>query len=66
MTDALKPYAKAIAAFLTPIVLALLIAAAEAVGVDVPIDPTAVETVVTALVSTLLVYLVRNRHPIDG
>lgn len=64
MSDALKPYAKAVAAFLTPIMLALVAWAAEAAGIDVPIDPTVAETVVTALVTTLLVYLVRNRQPI--
>ena len=61
MSDALKPFAKAIAAFLTPIVLALIAWGLDAAGVDIPVEPTAVETVVTSIVSTLLVYLVRNQ-----
>jgi ABC-type uncharacterized transport system permease subunit len=61
MSDALKPYAKAVAGLLTPIVLALLAKLAKWVGVDVEFDPTVVGTAVTALVTGVLVYLVRNR-----
>ena len=64
MTDALKPYAKAIAALLTPIVLALLAKGARWVGVDVAFEPTVVQTAVTSIVTGALVYFTRNRTPI--
>lgn len=61
MPDTLAPYAKAIAALLTPVVVALLAWLADRAGVEGVPDPTAVGTAVTALVTGLLVYLVRNR-----
>lgn len=60
MTDTLKPVAKAIAGFLAPIVLALLAALLEWIGLDIPVDPSLVETLTVSVVSAVLVYLTRN------
>lgn len=53
--------AKAITAALVPIVLALVAKLANNAGVDVPVEPSAVEALVGAVVSALLVYLVPNK-----
>lgn len=67
MSDTLAPYAKAVAGaistILTPIVLALILAAVERAGGDVTlVDGPAVSAAVTAIVATFFVWLVRNRE----
>lgn len=64
LPDTLKPIAKAVAAFLVPIILALLAKAIEAAGIDVKVDPGLVETLVTAAVTAIAVWATRNRRPI--
>ena len=59
----MKQAQKAIVAALVPIVVALLAGAAERAGVDVPIDPTAVESIVAAVVSAVAVWAVPNKPP---
>lgn len=61
MPDSLKPIAKAVVAFLVPIVVALVAKALDRAGVDVPVDPGAVETIVTAAVTAVAVWATRNR-----
>lgn len=63
MPDSLKPFAKAIAGFLAPIVVALLVKMLNAAGVETTVDPDFVQTVVLAVVSGGLVFLTRNRSP---
>jgi hypothetical protein len=65
LPDALKPYAKAVAAFLVPFILAGIAWLTERAGVDVPVDPTLVETGVTAAVGAFFVWLLRNRQPAE-
>lgn len=57
----MKQAQKAIVAALVPLVGALLAGALERAGVDVPVDPTAVEAVVAAIVSAIAVWLVPNK-----
>lgn len=54
---------KAITAALVPIVLALLAQLIEAIGVDIPVEPTAIEAIVAAVVSAVFVWLVPNNPP---
>jgi hypothetical protein len=71
MIDIIKnltgPVAKAVAAFLTPLVLMLVAWLATKLGVDLAVDPEDVSawinTVVVSLVSALTVYLARNQTP---
>ncbi len=58
----LSPIAKAVAALVTPIVLALTAAITERCGINVPLDPTITETAITAIVGSVIVYFVRNRE----
>lgn len=55
--------AKAVAALLVPVIVTLLASAIERLGIDVPIDPTEVETAVMSIVSAIVVYLTTNRAP---
>ena len=48
--------AKAIAAFLMPIIAALLAWLLEATGINVPFDPSWVETVVLSVVTSVAVW----------
>lgn len=64
MPTPLQPVAKAIVAFLVPIVLALIARLLDAAGVDVPVDPGAVETIVASAVTAIAVYATRNRQPV--
>ena len=60
LSDHFPVFAKAIAAFVAPIVLAFAAILAEKIGQDVPFDPTWVETIVLALITAVSVYWVRN------
>lgn len=53
---------KAITAAAVPIVLALLAQLIDAIGVDIPVEPSVVETIVAAAVSAFFVWLVPNTH----
>lgn len=64
MPDALKPIAKAIVAFLVPITVALAAKLLDQAGVDVPVDPGVVETLVTSAVTAIAVWATRNRQPV--
>jgi hypothetical protein len=64
MPDTLKPVAKAVAAFLAPIILALVAAAGERVGIDLPVDVGVVETLIVSAISAAAVYLTRNQQPV--
>lgn len=57
----MKQIQKAITAALVPIVLALLAQLVQAIGVDIPVDPSAVEALVGAVVSAVFVWLVPNQ-----
>lgn len=57
----MKQIQKAITAALVPIVLALLAKLIDAVGVDIPVEPSAVEALVGALVSAVFVWLIPNQ-----
>ncbi len=57
----MKQAQKAIVAALVPIVLALLAQALDRAGIDVKVDPTLVETAVSAAVSAVFVWLVPNK-----
>lgn len=57
----MKQIQKAITAALVPIVLALLAQMVRAIGVDIPVDPSAVEALVGAVVSAVFVWLVPNQ-----
>ena len=57
----MKQAPKAIVAALVPIVLALLAQALDRAGIDVKVDPTLVETAVSAAVSAVFVWLVPNK-----
>lgn len=56
----MKQVQKAITAALVPIVLALLAKLITAIGVDIPVEPSAVEAIVGAVVSAIFVWLVPN------
>lgn len=64
MPDALKPVAKAIAAFLVPIIVAVVARVLDNAGVDVPVDPGVVETLVMSALTAIAVWATRNRQPI--
>jgi hypothetical protein len=61
MPDTLKPVAKAVAAFLAPIILALVAAAGERIGIELPVDVGVVETLIVSAISAAAVYATRNR-----
>lgn len=58
----MKQAQKAVTAALVPIVLALLAGALDRAGVDIPVEPSAVEAVVAAAVSAFFVWLVPNQQ----
>lgn len=60
MNDHLPVFAKAIAAFVLPLVLAAAAWLTERTGIEVPFDPTWVETIVLAALTAIAVYAVRN------
>jgi hypothetical protein len=62
MSDALKPVAKAAAAFLAPIILALIAALGERIGIELPVDVGVVETLIVSAISAAAVYFTRNRQ----
>lgn len=60
MSERIPQIAKAITAALTPIVVALVAGLLDRAGIDVPVDPTAVETIVSSVVLAVLVWAVPN------
>ena len=64
MAESLAPYAKAVAALVTPLVLAVLRWALEQIGVTgVTVDSDGVLAAVTVLVTGVIVWLVPNQEP---
>jgi DMSO/TMAO reductase YedYZ heme-binding membrane subunit len=61
MTDQVRQCAKAVAALITPFVLAAVAAMIERAGVNVPVDPSIVESAVTAVLLAVIVWAVPNR-----
>jgi len=61
MNATLQSVAKAIAAFLTPIVLAILAGVVESAGLNVAFDPSVVETLIVSVLTAVSVWYVRNR-----
>jgi hypothetical protein len=61
MPDSLKPVAKAVAAFLAPIVLALVVKGLDAIGADLNVEVGAVETIITSILTTVAVYATSNK-----
>lgn len=61
IADRLAPVAKAVAAAVTPIIVTAASRALERAGINVPIDPDWVETLIVSVISTGAVYLTRNR-----
>ena len=57
----LNLYAKAIAAFLTPLIVAALAWLLAATGVDVPFDPNWLETVVLSVITAIAVWAKPNK-----
>lgn len=55
------PAAKAVAAFVTPLVAALIAWLVAATGVPMPFEPSAFEAFVTAVVTAVLVWAIANR-----
>lgn len=62
LKSAIGPIAKAVAAFVTPLVAALVAYIVERTGVEVPYDPSAVEALVTSVVTSALVWLIANSN----
>lgn len=61
MVQYVPQIAKAIAAALTPVVVAAVVATLDWIGADVRVDPSWVETVIASAVTALAVYLVPNK-----
>jgi len=61
MSDQIKIAAKAVAALLAPILVAVLAGLLERAGIDVPVDPTVVETATVSVIGAVAVYVTRNR-----
>lgn len=57
---ALKPIAKAVAVFVTTLLVAGLAWVVDRTGVDVPYDPDAIETVVTAILLAFVTWATTN------
>lgn len=55
------PAAKAVAAFVTPLVAALVTPLVAGTGVPMPFEPSAFEAFVTAVVTAFLVWAIANR-----
>jgi hypothetical protein len=61
LTDYIAPVAKAVAAFVTPLIVAALLWLVDRTGADYPINPDAINVGVTAIVTAIAVWAVRNR-----
>lgn len=60
MLESLKPVAKAVAGFLTPLVVAFVAGLLDRAGMDVPVDPGWVETFIVSALTALTVWATRN------
>jgi hypothetical protein len=59
--DVLESIAKALAALLVPYILMVLANMTEKTGIEVPFDPSWVETVILSVVTAIAVWWKRNR-----
>lgn len=66
MPSFLRPAAKAVAAFLTPLVVKFLTDAAARAGVDVTFSSEWINTTLLAVISAAVVWLVRNVPKLPG
>lgn len=60
--DFIPTAAKAVAAFVTPLLAALVAVLVEKTGVDLPFDPSASEAFIASAVTAIAVYVVANRE----
>jgi hypothetical protein len=63
LTDYIPTIAKAVAALVTPFVVAALAWLIESTGVDVPYDARLIETTLVAVVTSIVTWAVANRPP---
>lgn len=61
LRDFIPTIAKAVAAFVTPFLVALIALLVERTGVDVPYDPDLIETTLVAVITSVATWAVANR-----
>lgn len=63
LSEFVRTIAKAVAAFVTPLIVTFVAGLAERAGVEVPVDPSWVESLVVSVITAFAVWATRNRQP---